>query len=281
MLVIFVLGAAGHVKLPALPCGVHLSLCEALDVVERFEATAGELHPDADQEESSASITGATVWPCASVLCHWMRDNAAVVQGAQVLELGAGTGACGLYAAGLGSAHVMLTDGREGLLALQAENFRRAKAVLPDSASVSMETYRWGTTVPPPGPWNLVLASDTTYDGDNAAVLARALHQLLRQPTAPAAKAEKQAAATAAPRIILAHDHRAREAADLASLLLDLEDDDGAPPAADEAPATWEKGDSSLERFLACTAAEGLRVVRLWSDGPPGEPQEVSILEVM
>eukprot|EP00966_Prymnesium_polylepis_P162408 3753696-Prymnesium_polylepis.1 len=106
--------------LPALPSGVHLSLREW----------------DADRLTSAADLTsvGGSVWPCAAALCRWLLRNEAVVSGANVLDLGAGTGACGLYAAGLGAARVLLTDGRAELLGLQDENYRCNAPVFPESS---------------------------------------------------------------------------------------------------------------------------------------------------
>ena len=63
--------------------------------------------------------TGGVVWPAARALCRWQADLAEELVGARVLELGAGTGACGLFAAGLGASSVCLTDGGPpGVLAL-------------------------------------------------------------------------------------------------------------------------------------------------------------------
>ena len=82
-------------------------------------------------------------------------------------------------------------------------------ALLPESgARVSTQTYRWGEGAPPGRDWDVVLGSDTTYDSDNAPALTVTLHQLLQ--------------ADSPPRVILAHDHRAREAGDIFSLLQEL-----------------------------------------------------------
>ena len=85
--------------LPPLPSGAHVALLSA--------------PADGDQR------TGGRVWHCAPVLCRWMREAAAALSGAAVLELGSGTGACGLYAAGAFASRVVLTDGDERLRALQ------------------------------------------------------------------------------------------------------------------------------------------------------------------
>ena len=90
-----------------------------------------------------------------------------------------------------------LTDGREGLQALQAENVA-ANAGLLAHARVDLQQLEWGAAEPPAGPWDLVLGSDVTYDDDDATVLAlvSTLDALLHPAASPA------------PRVVLAHDHR-------------------------------------------------------------------------
>ena len=71
------------------------------------------------QTSFEAAGTGGLMWPAASVLCRWLSSQ--TLQGANVLELGCGTGAVGIYCAACGAARVLLTDSAEGVL----ENARR------------------------------------------------------------------------------------------------------------------------------------------------------------
>ena len=112
-----------QVNIPPLPSGDWLRLRDGPSLLEELHDTTQELH-DTTRTGDLASV-GGTVWPAAATLCTWMRAHAEDVKGASVLELGSGTGACGLYAAALGASRVVLTDGREGLKALQDDNFRR------------------------------------------------------------------------------------------------------------------------------------------------------------
>ena len=87
--------------------------------------------------------TGGAVWPAAELLARWMLDERMAVQGARVLELGSGTGAVGLFAAGCGASSVLLTDGDASLCSLAADNARDNRALMPD-VSVTTRRYRWG-----------------------------------------------------------------------------------------------------------------------------------------
>lgn len=60
---------------------------------------------------------GAKVWTVAHTLCKELVRHPEIVRGKSVLELGAGCGACGLLAAKLGAAQVVLTDYVDQLLA--------------------------------------------------------------------------------------------------------------------------------------------------------------------
>ena len=64
--------------------------------------------------KGAGSQLGGRAWPCAAVLTRYLRSEAEtrsnLANNASVIELGAGIGICGLYAAGLGARQLLLTD---------------------------------------------------------------------------------------------------------------------------------------------------------------------------
>ena len=76
---------ADTVEPPALPNGARISI------------------------EGLHSEVGGKLWPCAGVLTRYLNEHRELVTAdASVIELGAGTGLCGLFAAGLGARRVVL-----------------------------------------------------------------------------------------------------------------------------------------------------------------------------
>lgn len=65
---------------------------------------------------------GARVWAVAHSLCSMLVEKPALVQHKTVLEIGAGTGLCGILAAKLGAAQVTLTDYEGPVLRLLRES---------------------------------------------------------------------------------------------------------------------------------------------------------------
>ena len=84
------------VLLPPLPNGAILDIRESFDLPSAVTKTE----------------RGGAIWPAAELMCRWLGDEPDRILGARIMELGAGTGACGLYAAALGADSVLLTDGR-------------------------------------------------------------------------------------------------------------------------------------------------------------------------
>ena len=154
-------------------------------------------------ELGSAGELGGRVWPCAGLLCRYLHKHAAELglSGASVIELGAGTGLTGLYAAGLGARQLLLTDvfltvaeGKENLLrGLLQANIERNRGVCAGCAL--MEVAELNFCVPEqaetcarrerPGccGFDLVLAADVTYQGIgvNFAELSAVVHRVLRR----------------------------------------------------------------------------------------------------
>lgn len=163
--------------------------------------------------------TGGELWPAASSLCYWLRDQAAgdpdFLSGADVLELGAGTGAVGIFAAALGASRVLLSDGgKSGLQRLATENAaeNRRLGLVPADAQVHAVQYRWGKDLEPLRrtpltgrsaaqgvPFDWVFGADVTYDCRGHAALCDTIEALLR----PA-----HGIGRPPPRVILAHQHR-------------------------------------------------------------------------
>jgi predicted nicotinamide N-methyase len=110
--------------LPPLPSGVRLELL-----------ALGE----------QAAGVGGRLWNAAPKLCRWMLAQQELIQDSIVIELGSGTGACGLMAAGLGAVRVVLSDGGPpALLKLCAYNVQQNRAACGASCGLEVKPYRWG-----------------------------------------------------------------------------------------------------------------------------------------
>ena len=172
-----------NVAIPKLPSGADLELCEGLE--------------DAEDNESAESLeelfsVGGTVWPCAAALCRWLSENREqTVRGARVLELGAGTGACGLYASACGAAHVTLTDHTPRLLKLMEKNCERNTLAgnlpgLGTATTISFEGFSWNASPRPKGQFDLVIGSDVRLHGafqpSHVARAALCMYEAFRAP---------------------------------------------------------------------------------------------------
>ena len=110
--------------------------------------------------------TGGRVWPGAAAMCQLLVSMQPELQGKSVLELGAGAGAVGIFAAALGASRVLLTDGGEGETALATLNARR-HSYLYRGATVDAHKYLWGESVAGlmagDKHFDFVLGADITY----------------------------------------------------------------------------------------------------------------------
>jgi predicted nicotinamide N-methyase len=129
-------------------------------------------------------------------MCRWQSLNSDAIRGASVLELGSGTGAAGLHAAGLGAKSVCLTDGGpQGLLRLLRVNVARNQHCMPSSTLVQVAPLRWGDDEPPAERYDLVIGTDVAYQAASRDALCLTLSRVLGR--------------SGAARAVLAHEHRA------------------------------------------------------------------------
>ena len=204
---------------------------------------------------SDESCMGGRVWKAAPALCAWMAGASDQIAGCSILEVGAGTGACGLFAAALGAGRVVLTDGgaeSPPLFSLLEENARRTRCQRPAKTQVEVAALHWGREPLPAGPFDWVIGSDVTWGSDDEAHdgLSSTLAALLRRD--------------AGARCVLAMEHGLPIPVDAAALM--------APPYRDE----------TLEQFRSAARPHGLQVVSLASPGgeaaPPAEPGQAEML---
>lgn len=142
--------------------------------------------------------TGALVWFAGKVLCEWLGDGEVEINGKAVLELGSGTGAVGIFAAGLGASRVLLTDGGDRTLCeLSETNIENNRNLYDDDARISSLCFRWGDPMPAAmrdSVWDWVIASDVTYSRESHEPLCATILQLL--------------SAVVPPRVVLSHQKR-------------------------------------------------------------------------
>lgn len=236
--------------LPRLPTGVRLQLEE--------------------RDVSDDGGFGGTVWRAASALCRWQLSEVEQIQGARILELGAGTGAVGLFAAALGARQVVLTDGEEALLPLLHRNALQNRPFV--RGEMLFGQWRFGDLPRFPMPEGLegdknyfefVMGSDITYSVKSERnSLCHTLRQLLRSGTAK--------------RCILSHEHRRSDMFDIETIMRDM------------LPSTIAEKDEALQIFLSAAADHDLLVTPIVTEwgrrgqghGKVGLTSDLSIFEV-
>jgi predicted nicotinamide N-methyase len=191
--------------------------------------------------------TGGVVWPCSRALCRWMGNNVHDLRGARVLELGAGTGVCGIYAAALGASRVLLTDDdRPALLSLARSNVSLNAGLYAEGADIQVQALVWGQRAAMDvDQFDVVLGSDLTHLNRGCWLLCETLTMLLKV-------ADHRRPGKRPPRVVLAHQDRQGE-------------------------------EGSRAQFLDIASQNGLVVTELWVDRDPSDgypPVPVAILEV-
>jgi len=141
---------------------------------------------------------GGEIWDGALFLCQYLAKIKC--QGLRVLELGAGTGLCGLVAAMLQASEVILTD---EFIDLVEENVQSYVSQNPESqAQVSCQTFVWGTQLSDlyqkEPLFDIILGSEVTPMRSTHEDLAVSLEHLLRREggggggSPPASKADQE-----------------------------------------------------------------------------------------
>lgn len=182
---------------------------------------------------------GGKIWRGAGALCRWQRTITRQMQGASVLELGAGTGASGLYAAGLGASRVVLTDGGPPQLFELLSSNVECNRHLFGSAEVRAEYFRFGGATMPEGPFDLVLASDVTYSVHEVRdALCKTIRSFLESGS----------------RCVVAHEHRRATMFDLDTTRQNRE------------RLAWDQDDVALRMFLEAAEENGLAVQPIRSE---------------
>ena len=106
---------------------------------------------------------GGVVWNGAYKLCAYLEDHPGLVRGKSVIELGAGCGLPGLFAATLGASSVVLTDQITDLL---EENVRANMSLC--SAPVHCAALEWGTSAQAVGQLDTLLSAPTSNKNDGS-----------------------------------------------------------------------------------------------------------------
>lgn len=124
----------------------------------------------------------APVWEAAVHLSAYLVDRSVVLKGQRVIELGAGTGLLGIFAARLGAV-VTLTDLPVVLPSL-ASNVSANSPPAGWSSPPSVLPLSWGVDqLDFPSDWDLVLGSDVVYLPETFPLLLDTLVHLCRSGT--------------------------------------------------------------------------------------------------
>jgi len=123
----------------------------------------------AQLESKREEISGRRLWPGSSILGQYLVEMEAQFEGKNVLELGAGTGVCGMLSRRLGAAFVAVTDGDSECISLINQNFQNNG--FRDDQYIHSFFLKWGDTVStaafseacPIESFDLIVAGDVLY----------------------------------------------------------------------------------------------------------------------
>ncbi len=135
-----------------------------------FEAEIDKL-VDAGSVEMSDLRFWAKVWDGSFILAHFLGRQP-VVPGRRILEIGAGMGVVGLYAA-LSGHEVVITDINEDALL-----FARANAALNKCKNVEIRVLDWASP-DPLDKYEMILGSEVVYERKTYPMLVRFLRRAL------------------------------------------------------------------------------------------------------
>ena len=171
-------------------------LAQGLDILERAVATTHTAQQPVAQktielrelrlELVDRPVMGQAIWPAALALCRWLSDRPERCLDAHVLELGAGSGAPGLFCLGLGAASLVLTDADDELLPLMQANCELNARDPSAAARCSVRELDWrqsehvaAARAARPEGYSLLLAADVTFGVGDFEPLVRAVAALL------------------------------------------------------------------------------------------------------
>ncbi|OON14305.1 hypothetical protein X801_09904 [Opisthorchis viverrini] len=104
---------------------------------------------------------GRYTWRCAEALSQYIVGNCEQVHGKRILELGAGTGLCGLVASLCGASWVTFSDRDH---TLEGDLLRSAQSNGITQFDFCVLDWEFPTRYWRPRPFDLILASDTLFD---------------------------------------------------------------------------------------------------------------------
>jgi len=164
------------------PRRVHIPLCSR----ETSELAGARSHP-------MLRACGCKLWPSSLVLLSYLGKTPAVVKGKAVVELGSGSGLCGITAWQLGARRVVLTDVNPSVLKLLKHNVALNQAqerLEGDELGLCVQKLDWRSRMDMKelrdahpdvtiAGFDIVIASDCIYEDAAIAPLWHTVTQLL------------------------------------------------------------------------------------------------------
>ncbi|XP_009412195.1 uncharacterized protein LOC103993743 [Musa acuminata AAA Group] len=132
-------------------------------------------------------LTGQLVWPGAVLLNNYLSENAGILKGCSVIELGSGVGVTGILCSRF-CHEVVLTDHNEEVLEIMRKNIElHSTSDTPTSAVLRAEKLEWGNSdhlskilEEYPTGFDLVLGADICFQQSSIPFLFSTVEKLLR-----------------------------------------------------------------------------------------------------